>query len=169
MPLLLLGTGATPEGVGSSGAGGGRTAATAARRAQAKVVSNLPLDFEVPRPTTPVTTIPAPVTTTPAPVTTTPDPVTTTAAAPPPTTIPSDRALGIATWYAQAPPGRCASPWLAEGTVLSVVDLTTGVSITCLVDDREANDPGRVVDLSPSGFEEMAPLSQGVIQVAVSW
>jgi rare lipoprotein A (peptidoglycan hydrolase) len=50
-----------------------------------------------------------------------------------------------------------------------VTDIATGATVTCLVDDREADNPGRVVDLSPSGFEAMAPLSQGVIQVTVSW
>jgi rare lipoprotein A (peptidoglycan hydrolase) len=38
-----------------------------------------------------------------------------------------------------------------------------------VVDDREAQNPGRVIDLSPSGFEAMAPLSQGVIRVNISW
>jgi rare lipoprotein A (peptidoglycan hydrolase) len=58
---------------------------------------------------------------------------------------------------------------LAFGTTVSITDVATGVSITCVVDDREAQNPGRVIDLSPSGFEAMAPLSQGVIRVNISW
>jgi rare lipoprotein A (peptidoglycan hydrolase) len=81
----------------------------------------------------------------------------------------SDSADGVATWYAAAPPGRCASPWLPFGTVLSVNELATGASITCVVDDREAAGYPHVVDLSPSGFEALAPLGQGTIEVAVSW
>jgi len=52
---------------------------------------------------------------------------------------------------------------------LTVRDIATGATVTCVVEDREADNPGRVVDLSPSGFEALAPLSQGVDQVTVSW
>jgi rare lipoprotein A (peptidoglycan hydrolase) len=76
---------------------------------------------------------------------------------------------GEATWYAEAPDGMCASPDLSFGTVLTVTDDATGNSITCTVDDREAQNPGRVVDLSPEGFSQLAPTSQGVIMVTVSW
>ncbi|HXQ19962.1 MAG TPA: hypothetical protein VN781_10100 [Acidimicrobiales bacterium] len=48
-------------------------------------------------------------------------------------------------------------------------DDTTGVSITCLVDDRETAGPPHLVDLSPEGFTAMAPLSQGVITVTITW
>jgi rare lipoprotein A (peptidoglycan hydrolase) len=82
---------------------------------------------------------------------------------------PSNSASGIATWYAEAPAGKCASPWLAFGTTLTITDIATGVTITCVVDDREAAGPPHVVDLSPSGFEAMAPLSQGTIEVNISW
>jgi len=83
--------------------------------------------------------------------------------------VPTNSATGIATWYAEAPAGTCASPWLPKGVTLKVTDVATGVTITCLVADREGDNPGRVVDLSPSGFEALAPLSQGVDQVTVSW
>jgi hypothetical protein len=158
VPLLLLGTGATLSAA-PGGAGGGRTAAASLARAQDGFIGGTKVVFQTPDATTtalPPAAAAAPVTTT------TPPPPTTT-------TAPADVATGIATWYAEAPPGRCASPWLPKGTTLTVEDLATGVTITCLVDDREADNPGRVVDLSPSGFEAMAPLSQGVIQVTVSW
>jgi len=78
------------------------------------------------------------------------------------------RAVGIATWYAWHP-GQCASPFLPHGTLITVTDLATGKTITCLVTDTEAHNPGRVVDLSDSCFAELAPLSQGVIQVRITW
>jgi rare lipoprotein A (peptidoglycan hydrolase) len=183
VPLLVLGTGTTLTSAAPGGAGGGRAAASASTRPETDAIGNLKLAFKVPATTT-TDPPPAPTTTTaaaPAPTTTTtaaPAPTTTTTTtAPrssdlPPATVPTtlnDTATGIATWYSEAPPGRCASPWLAFGTTVSITDVATGVSITCVVDDREAQNPGRVIDLSPSGFEAMAPLSQGVIRVNISW
>lgn len=175
VPLLVLGTGVTLTSAAPGGAGGGRTAASASARPETSGIGDLKLAFRLP---TTTTTAPAPTTTTGPPPTTTTDPpptTTTTTTRPsglPPATVSTtinDTATGIATWYSEAPPGRCASPWLAFGTTVSITDVATGVSITCLVDDREAQNPGRVIDLSPSGFDAMAPLSQGVIQVNISW
>ena len=42
-------------------------------------------------------------------------------------------------------------------------------SVVCTVDDREADNVGRVVDLSPAEFSELAPLGQGVVEVTVTW
>jgi rare lipoprotein A (peptidoglycan hydrolase) len=168
VPLLLLGTGTTLSSAVPAGAGGGRAAASASSRPETGTVPNLKLAFQLPT----TTTAPPPTTTT---TTTTAPPPTTTTTAPPPTTTttrpPStgSTATGIATWYAEAPPGKCASPWLAFGTVLTITDIASGTTITCVVDDREAAGPPHVVDLSPSGFEAMAPLSQGVTQVNISW
>ena len=36
-------------------------------------------------------------------------------------------------------------------------------------DDREEAGYPRVVDLSPSGFEQLGALSQGVVDVIISW
>ncbi len=77
-------------------------------------------------------------------------------------------AVGDATWYAWHP-GQCASPFLPHGTLITVTDLATHKTITCLVTDTEAHNPGRVVDLSNWCFEELAPLPQGVIQVRITW
>ncbi len=165
VPLLVLGTGVTLTSAAPGGAGGGRTAASASTRPETGGIGDLKLAFRLP---TTTTTAPAPTTTTgPPPITTTTRP----SGLPPATvsTTINETATGIATWYSEAPPGRCASPWLAFGTTVSITAVATGVSITCLVDDREAQNPGRVIDLSPSGFEAMAPLSQGVIQVNISW
>ncbi len=76
---------------------------------------------------------------------------------------------GQATWYAAAPPGRCASPTLPFGTVLTVTNVDTGATTTCTVDDREQAGYPRVVDMSPSGFAQLAEPSQGVVDVTISW
>jgi len=76
--------------------------------------------------------------------------------------------VGIATWYAWHP-GQCASPFLPHGTLITVTDLATHKTIQCLVTDTEAHNPGRVVDLSQYCFEQLAALSQGVIQVRITW
>ncbi len=121
--------------------------------------------------TTAVTSPPPPSTTT-----TAPPPSTTTTAPPPSTTTtapapapPGQSATGVATWYAAAPPGDCASPWLPFGTVLEVVDDASGARTSCTVDDREADNPGRVVDLSYDGFSQLEDPSLGVVTVTVSW
>jgi rare lipoprotein A (peptidoglycan hydrolase) len=76
---------------------------------------------------------------------------------------------GQATWYAAAPAGRCASPTLPFGTILTVTNVATGASTTCVVDDREEAGYPRVVDMSPSGFAQLADPSQGVVDVSISW
>jgi rare lipoprotein A (peptidoglycan hydrolase) len=95
--------------------------------------------------------------------------VTATAATPPAPTASSDSERGQATWYAAAPPGRCASPTLAFGTIVTVTNIATGAQTACTVDDREQAGYPRVVDLSPSGFAQLADPSQGVVDVIISW
>jgi len=53
--------------------------------------------------------------------------------------------------------------------VVTVTDLSTGASTRCTVDDREAHNPGRVVDLSPATFSALASLAVGVIEVRLTW
>jgi rare lipoprotein A (peptidoglycan hydrolase) len=117
----------------------------------------------------PVTTTTAPpaTTTTLPPTTTTLPPTTTTTA--PPVAAAANSEVGQATWYAAAPDGYCASPTLPFGTVLTVVNNATGASTVCTVDDREGAGYPRVVDMSPEGFEQIADLSQGVVDVTISW
>ena len=88
--------------------------------------------------------------------------------APRPTTT-GNSERGQATWYAAAPPGRCASPTLPFGTVVTVTNASTGAHTTCVVDDREQAGYPRVVDMSPSGFDQLAETSQGVVDVIISW
>jgi hypothetical protein len=56
----------------------------------------------------------------------------------------------------------CASPALPFGTVLTVTNNATGASTTCTVDDREGAG-------YPAGFAQIADLSQGVVEVTISW
>jgi rare lipoprotein A (peptidoglycan hydrolase) len=122
--------------------------------------------------TTTTTTAPPARTTTPpttAPVQQVARTVAQPAAAPPAAAVAADSEVGAATWYGAASPGSCASPSLPFGTVLTVTNVATGSRTTCVVDDREADNPGRVVDMSPSGFSQIAALSEGVVTVSVSW
>jgi rare lipoprotein A (peptidoglycan hydrolase) len=75
---------------------------------------------------------------------------------------------GLATWYG-SPAGTCASPTLAFGTVVTVTDVSTGEALRCTVDDREAHNPGRVIDLSPATFSQLVSLRVGVIEVRLTW
>jgi hypothetical protein len=131
-------------------------------------------------PAAPVTIAAAPVrqvvatTTTVPPTTTTVPPTTTTV---PPTTTTTTVRLAVAsdnvqtrgdvTYYAH-PAGRCASPWLPFGTVVSITNPANGATVTCVVDDREA-DKARSIDLATSTFAEIAPLSQGVVYAILRW
>ena len=134
--------------------------------------------YDAPTTTTTSTTTPVPVapvtTTTEAPPAPAPTTTTTTAPAPPPVVAaapatPAYSENGEATWYSEAPAGYCASPTLPFGTVLTVRNDATGATTTCTVDDREESPYPRVVDLSYSGFSQIADPSQGVVDVTISW
>ncbi|HVX21056.1 MAG TPA: septal ring lytic transglycosylase RlpA family protein [Acidimicrobiales bacterium] len=119
--------------------------------------------------TTTTTTVPATTTTTAPPPTTTvppPPPTTTTVA---PQAVATSSATGIATWYTETPAGGCASPTLPRGTEVTVVNDATGATTHCVVDDREADNPGRVLDMSYTGFSSIADPSQGVVTVTITW
>jgi hypothetical protein len=106
--------------------------------------------------------------TTPAP---SPAPVPTTTAAPAPAPAPPAPAhsmTGTVTYY-DASPGTCASPFLAFGTVVTITNPDNGNTVSCTVDDYEA-DTSRQIDLATATFAQLAPLSQGVISDAeLSW
>ena len=98
---------------------------------------------------------------------------TTTVTAPPTTTTEPPVAAtgslhyGQVTYYAH-PAGTCASPFLPFGTVVRVTNPANGLSVSCLVNDREA-DTARSIDLATATFAELAPLSQGVIDAQLAW
>jgi hypothetical protein len=185
-PLLLLQSASAHASRSETAARGGHeyhenVASQASHQRGVKLPSHL-VAYQAPATTT--TTAPAPTTTTAPPTTTTtdppppptttttdppPPPTTTTTTAPPPPPAASNSEDGEATWYSAAPPGMCASPTLSFGTVLTVVNDATGASTVCTVDDREGAGYPRVVDLSPSGFSQIADLGQGVVDVTISW
>ncbi len=74
---------------------------------------------------------------------------------------------GQVTYY-DHPAGYCASPWLPFGTVVTVTNPANGESVSCVVNDREA-DTARAIDLATGTFAEIAPLSQGVIDAQLTW
>jgi len=74
---------------------------------------------------------------------------------------------GQVTYYAH-PAGECASPWLSFGTVVRVTNPANGESVSCVVNDREA-DTSRSIDLATDSFAQIAPLSQGVIDAQLAW
>ena len=110
------------------------------------------------------TTIPALVTTTTTTTTTLIPPTTTTTV---PVVVGSDRGSGQVTYYAH-PAGRCASPWLPFGTVVTITNPATGATVVCTVDDREA-DTARAIDLATATFAQLAPLPQGVVDARLRW
>ena len=92
---------------------------------------------------------------------------TTTTPAPVASPFPGSVHYGQVTWYAH-PAGSCASPYLPFGTVVRVTNPANGASVSCVVDDREA-DTYRSIDLATDTFAAIAPLSQGVIDAQLSW
>jgi rare lipoprotein A (peptidoglycan hydrolase) len=53
--------------------------------------------------------------------------------------------------------------------VVAVTNIATGASTTCVVDDREEAGYPRVLDMSPSGFAQLADPAKGVVDVTISW
>ena len=118
----------------------------------------------LPPTTTTTSTVPPTTTTTVPPTTTT---TTTTAPVAQAMATGAVSTTGVVTYY-DHPAGRCASPWLPFGTVVRVTNPANGATVTCTVDDREA-DTERSIDLATATFAELAPLSQGVIDARLSW
>ena len=77
---------------------------------------------------------------------------------------------GEATWYDPPWAGLTAAhPWLPFGTMVTVTDRATGLSVTVVIDDRGPFGPGRIIDLSPEAFARLAPLGRGVLGVKLDW
>lgn len=118
------------------------------------------------------TTTAAPITTTTAAPAPAPPPPPPTTAAPPTASAPVPSAAssesGQATWYSHIP-GTCAHKTLPFGTVVTVRNSASGATTTCVVGDRGPFGAGRIIDLDPREFAQLAPLSAGVINVTISW
>jgi len=77
---------------------------------------------------------------------------------------------GEASWYDPPWSGLTAAhPWLPFGTHVTVIDLTTGRSVTVVIDDRGPFGVGRIIDLSPEAFQALEPLGRGILHVGLSW
>jgi rare lipoprotein A (peptidoglycan hydrolase) len=88
--------------------------------------------------------------------------------APPTTSAPRNAQTGTATWYEGGTASGCAHLTLPKGTVVTVTAISSGRQVTCTVDDRGPFG-SHIIDLSPSGFQALAPLSTGVVSVRVTW
>ena len=75
---------------------------------------------------------------------------------------------GVASWYACSG-DHAASPWLPFGTVVTVTDLDTDRTVTVVINDRGPYGAGRILDLCSPAFAAIAPLSQGVATVRITW
>ncbi|HEX5950255.1 MAG TPA: ubiquitin-like domain-containing protein [Actinomycetota bacterium] len=78
--------------------------------------------------------------------------------------------VGEASYYTFAPGDglTAAHPWLPFGTVVTVRNLANGETVTVTINDRGPFG-GRIIDLSEEAFARIAPLSQGVCQVRLTW
>lgn len=96
------------------------------------------------------------------------------AAAPPATMAPrqapapSNSQSGGGTWYSFRS-GTCAHKTLPFGTVVHITDTANGHTATCVVADRGPYAAGRILDMDPSVFQQLAPLSSGVIPIVITW
>lgn len=121
----------------------------------------------------PTTAAPTTTTTKPKPTTTTtkPKPTTTTTKPKPTTTTTTASArtqTGKASWY-QTTNGTCAHRTLPFGTIVKVVNLANGRTVSCRVADRGPYVAGRIIDLDREGFEQLTSASTGVIDVRIEW
>jgi rare lipoprotein A len=80
----------------------------------------------------------------------------------------TERNRGWASWFG-APEGTCAHRTLPMGTEITVTRVSTGVSITCVVDDWGPADTTRIIDLSTDTFAELASPDAGLIEVIIDW
>ena len=52
---------------------------------------------------------------------------------------------------------------------VTITNLGTGKTSVCLIGDRKAESTVRVIDLNDKVFSSLAPLSQGVMRVKLTW
>ena len=78
-----------------------------------------------------------------------------------------DIKVGVASYFRANDPSGCAYLDHPFGTRLKVTNLENNKTTIVKVEDRGPFIPGRVIDLSIESFQELAPLSQGLIRVKV--
>ena len=164
--IATLGVGAASEASGQQVAEANRAAEQTATRGAARTNETT---STVAVPTTEVpatTTTAAPVVTTTT--STTEPPETTTTEAPASDT--GNSQSGGASYYAQPWANKgCAHKSIAKGTVLTVTNVATGKSVSCVVNDRGPYIAGRIIDLDTTIFKQFASTRQGVFQAKITW
>ena len=76
--------------------------------------------------------------------------------------------VGTASWYHRT--GMVAAhKTLPKGTHVRVTNLSSGKSITVVIDDRGPFVNGWIIDLSDDAFAKLAPLGAGTIKVRLEW
>jgi uncharacterized protein YabE (DUF348 family) len=76
--------------------------------------------------------------------------------------------VGTASWYHRS--GMVAAhKTLPKGTHVRVTNVSSGKSITVVIDDRGPFVNGWIIDLSDDAFAKLAPLGAGVIKVRLEW
>jgi hypothetical protein len=75
---------------------------------------------------------------------------------------------GAATWLDTIPTGTCANNEAPMGSTI-LVTTATGATAFCRVVSRGPFAVGRIVDVAKATFALLAPPSQGVVNVRVSW
>ena len=81
---------------------------------------------------------------------------------------PGGSRVGVASWYGCSG-YHAASPWLPFGTVVQVLNVENGRSVSVVINDRGPYGPGRIIDLCSSAFSAIAPLKQGLAHVRITW
>jgi len=83
-------------------------------------------------------------------------------------TRPPQTQYGDASWYERT--GMVAAhQTLPFGTRVKVTNTDTGESVYVTINDRGPYVDGRIIDLSDDAFSQLAPLSNGTINVRISW
>jgi len=81
---------------------------------------------------------------------------------------PGGSSVGVASWYGCSG-YHAASPWLPFGTVVHVLNVANGRSVSVVINDRGPYGPGRIIDLCSPAFSAIAPLDQGLAHVRITW
>lgn len=63
----------------------------------------------------------------------------------------------------------CAHRSLRFGTVVRIRNTANGRTASCVVRDRGPYSGERIIDLSQNTFSQIAPLSQGLANVEITW
>ncbi len=80
-----------------------------------------------------------------------------------------DSQTGGASWYVWGDELTAAHRTLPKGTIVTVTNLANGKSVDVRINDRGPYIAGRVIDLNKVAFAQIASVSDGVIDVHITW